>query len=97
MFSLVSEAVAKIIPVAKLRWLTIVHLESDECGSMNEWLAAAPQAEIMWSDWNVRFWHKADMGECSRFGNFAAQNNAMSDFSSSLLRVKADETRTVLE
>jgi len=61
MFPLVSEAVAKIIPVAKLRWLTIVHLESDECGSMNEWLAAAPQAEIMWSDWNVRFWHKADI------------------------------------
>jgi len=33
----------------------------------------------------------------ARFGNFAAQNNAMSDFSSSLLRVKADVTRTVLE
>ena len=46
MFPLVSEAVAKIIPINKLRWLTFGHFEADECGSMNEWLAAAPQAEL---------------------------------------------------
>jgi flavorubredoxin len=46
MFPLVSEAVAMIMPVEKLRWLTFGHFESDECGSMNEWLAAAPQAEL---------------------------------------------------
>lgn len=46
MFPLVSAALAKIIPVERLRWLTFGHFESDECGSMNEWLAAAPQAQL---------------------------------------------------
>jgi flavorubredoxin len=46
MFALVSDAVAKIIPVNRLRWLTFGHFEADECGSMNEWLAAAPNAEL---------------------------------------------------
>jgi flavorubredoxin len=46
MFPLVSEAVSRVVPVDRLRWITFGHVESDECGSMNEWLAAAPQAEI---------------------------------------------------
>ncbi len=46
MFPLVSEAVGRIRPVAELRWVTFGHLESDECGSMNEFLAAAPGAEV---------------------------------------------------
>jgi flavorubredoxin len=46
MFSLVAEAVATIMPVKQLRWITFGHIEADECGSMNEWLAAAPQAEV---------------------------------------------------
>ena len=45
MFPLVSAAVAKIIPLERLRWLSFGHFESDECGSMNEWLAAAPHAQ----------------------------------------------------
>ena len=44
MFPLVSEAVASIIPVDRLRYLSFSHVEADECGSLNEWLAAAPQA-----------------------------------------------------
>jgi flavorubredoxin len=44
MFPLVSAAVGKIIPVDRLRWLSFGHFEADECGSMNEWLAAAPGA-----------------------------------------------------
>src|SRR6185295_18590024 len=47
MFPLVSETVAKIIPLKKLRWLSCGHFEADECGSMNEWLAASPHAELM--------------------------------------------------
>ena len=31
-------------PVDELRWITFGHVEADECGSMNEWLAAAPDA-----------------------------------------------------
>jgi flavorubredoxin len=46
MFPLVSEAVSRVVPVDRLRWITFGHVESDECGSMNEWLAAAPQAEV---------------------------------------------------
>jgi flavorubredoxin len=46
MFPLVSAAVARIMPVEQLRWLTFGHFEADECGSMNEWLAAAPHAQL---------------------------------------------------
>jgi flavorubredoxin len=46
MFPLVSEAVARVRPVADLRWITFGHVEADECGAMNAWLAAAPRAEV---------------------------------------------------
>jgi len=46
MFPLVSEAVGRVVPVETLRWITFGHVEADESGSMNEWLAAAPQAEV---------------------------------------------------
>jgi len=45
-FPLVSRAVAKIVPVDSLRWIGFGHVESDECGSMNKWLEAAPRAQI---------------------------------------------------
>lgn len=44
MFPLVHEAVASVLPVARLRHVAFSHVESDECGSLNEWLAAAPHA-----------------------------------------------------
>jgi flavorubredoxin len=46
MFPLVYEAVGRILPVDRLRWIAFGHVESDECGSMNQWLAAAPRAEV---------------------------------------------------
>ena len=46
MFPLVSEAVARIVPLERLRWIAFGHVESDECGAMNEFLAAAPRAEV---------------------------------------------------
>ena len=45
MFPLVREAVGRVIPVARLRYVGFSHFEADECGALNEWLAAAPQAE----------------------------------------------------
>ena len=42
MFPLVSEAIAKIIPVGRLRYIAFSHFEADECGSLNDFLAAAP-------------------------------------------------------
>jgi flavorubredoxin len=46
LFPLVSEAVASILPVESLRWITFGHVEADECGSMNQWLHAAPAAQV---------------------------------------------------
>ena len=44
-FPIVHEAVGKLIDPSKLRWVGFSHFEADECGSLNDWLAAAPQAE----------------------------------------------------
>ena len=44
MFPLNREALARIIPPERLRWIAFGHFEADECGAMNEWLATAPQA-----------------------------------------------------
>jgi flavorubredoxin len=44
MFPLVREAVASVLPVDRLRYIAFSHVEADECGSLNEWLVAAPQA-----------------------------------------------------
>ena len=47
MFPVVRAAVEKVLSVQKLRWICFGHYEADECGAMNEWLAAAPHAEVM--------------------------------------------------
>ncbi len=44
MFDLVREAVESVTPVNRLRYISFSHVEADECGSLNEWLAAAPEA-----------------------------------------------------
>jgi len=45
LFPLVREAVGNVMPVERLRYVAFSHFEADECGSLNDWLAAAPQAE----------------------------------------------------
>lgn len=45
MFSLVRDALARIMPPERLRWITFGHYEADECGALNEWLATAPHAK----------------------------------------------------
>lgn len=47
MFASVSDAVSQIMPVSQVRWISFGHVESDECGAMNQWLAAAPSAQIV--------------------------------------------------
>jgi flavorubredoxin len=47
MFPLVKEAVASVMPVERLRWVSFSHVEADECGALNEWLAAAPRAAAL--------------------------------------------------
>ncbi|MBL0423339.1 MBL fold metallo-hydrolase [Ramlibacter sp. AW1] len=44
MFPFVREAMAAVMPVERLRYVGLSHFEADECGAMNEWLAAAPSA-----------------------------------------------------
>ena len=46
LFPLVSAAVATVMPLERLRWISFGHYEADECGAMNEWLAAAPRAQV---------------------------------------------------
>ena len=46
MFPLNREALSRIIPPEKLRWVAFGHYEADECGAMNEWLAVAPNAQV---------------------------------------------------
>lgn len=44
LFERVRKAVASVLPVETLRYIAFSHVEADECGSLNEWLAAAPQS-----------------------------------------------------
>ncbi len=44
LFPLVREAIGRVVPVERLRYVGLSHFEADECGAMNEFLAAAPQA-----------------------------------------------------
>jgi flavorubredoxin len=44
MFPLVSEAIAALMPIDRLRYIGLSHFEADECGALNELLAAAPAA-----------------------------------------------------
>jgi flavorubredoxin len=46
MFESISTAVRRIMPIEKLRWISFSHFEADECGAMNQWLAAAPRAQV---------------------------------------------------
>jgi flavorubredoxin len=47
LFPLVSEAVRSVMPLTRLRWIGFGHVEADECGAMNLWLDAAPNAQIV--------------------------------------------------
>ena len=46
MFRSVQGAIERVLPVNRLRWITFGHVESDECGAMNELLAVAPHTEV---------------------------------------------------
>ena len=58
LFPSISSAVGKLIPIERLRWITFSHVESDECGSMNEWLAAAPKATAAHGHLGCNIWLK---------------------------------------
>lgn len=49
LFERVRDAVARVIDPRALAYVSFSHLEADECGSINEWLALAPQAQAVCS------------------------------------------------
>jgi flavorubredoxin len=44
LFPVVSEAIASLMPIERLRYVGLSHVEADECGSLNRLLALAPAA-----------------------------------------------------
>lgn len=46
LFPVVREAVEKVMPVERLRWIAFSHLEADECGAVDEFLEVAPHAQV---------------------------------------------------
>ena len=44
LFPVVSEAIRAVLPIERLRYVGFSHFEADECGALNLFLAAAPDA-----------------------------------------------------
>jgi flavorubredoxin len=44
LFPVVSEAINAVMPLERLQYVGLSHFEADECGALNEFLAAAPNA-----------------------------------------------------
>jgi flavorubredoxin len=49
MFPDVSAAIARVVPLDRLRWIAFSHFEQDESGALAEFLAAAPKARALCS------------------------------------------------
>ena len=47
LFPAVAEAIQRVMPLERLRYVSLSHFEADECGSLNDFLAAAPNAEAL--------------------------------------------------
>jgi flavorubredoxin len=50
LFPLIRERIETVLPLSALRYIAFSHVESDECGSLSEFLAAAPEARPVCSD-----------------------------------------------
>ena len=46
LFPLVRAAIERVLPVERLRWIAFAHVEADECGAVNDFLAVAPHAQV---------------------------------------------------
>jgi flavorubredoxin len=45
LFPATRDALARVLPPERLRWISLSHFEGDECGALNDFLALAPRAE----------------------------------------------------
>lgn len=50
LFPLIREQIETVLPVSRLRYVGFSHIESDECGSLAGFLAAAPEARPVCSE-----------------------------------------------
>lgn len=55
-FPATAAAVAHVLPLADLRWVSFGHVEPDECGAVNLLLAAAPHAQVTFGGFPCRTW-----------------------------------------
>jgi flavorubredoxin len=46
LFPLVREAIERVMPIGRLRFISFSHFEADECGSLNSFLDSAPRSEV---------------------------------------------------
>jgi flavorubredoxin len=58
LFPSISAAAGRVMAIERLRWVTFSHVEADECGSMNEWLAVAPNATAAHGNIGCNIWLK---------------------------------------
>jgi flavorubredoxin len=61
LFPAVRDAVGRVIDPARLRWVGFSHIEADESGALNDWLAIAPGAQAICSQ--VAAMTSADMAD----------------------------------
>jgi len=54
MYEDVRQAVAQVLDPARLAFIVVAHFESDECGGMGRFVAAAPKAVLVCSEAGVR-------------------------------------------
>ncbi len=74
LFPAVSAAIGKVMDIAKLRWIGFSHVEADECGALEQFLAAAPQAQPAVGRMGVNLW----LGDtCDREARVLADNEVL--------------------
>lgn len=56
LFPSVAEAARRVLDLARLRWISFSHVEADECGALDPWLAAAPQAQPIHNRLGCTLW-----------------------------------------
>lgn len=56
LFASVAAAAARVMDLKRLRWIGYSHAEGDECGSLDEWLVAAPNATPAHSPLGCALW-----------------------------------------
>jgi flavorubredoxin len=65
-FAEVSAAVATLVPLESLRWIAYSHTESDECGALDEFLAACPNAQVAQGALGCALWANDHLDDAPR-------------------------------